>query len=134
MCPSLAAYKTPPFCLLQHSRSVSEATLKPQPVSLEAMPGFFRNPTFHSKTSAVNHAGFPRLLWEMLSQALGCVVNPDYRLLPTELVPHLCRYCAKVLIHLGTDKIGEPVVFEGRPMPTPALTIQTAAATEICRL
>src|SRR3954463_10497456 len=98
------------------------------------MSGFFRNPTFHSKTSAVNHAGFPRLLWEMLSQALGCVVNPDYRVFQSEPVPRLCRYCAKVLIHLGPDKIEEHVVFEGRPMPTPALAIQTAAATAISRL
>ena len=98
------------------------------------MASFFRNPTFHSKTSAVNHAGFPRLLWEMLSQALGCVVNPDYRVFQSEPVPHLCRYCAKVLIHLGPDKIDEPVVFEGRPMPTPALAIQTAAAAAISRL
>src|ERR1043165_4809472 len=98
------------------------------------MSGFFRNPTFHSKTSAVNHAGFPRLLWEMLSQAPGCVVNRDYRVFQSEPVPHLCRYCAKVLIHLGPDKIGEPVVFEGRPMPTPALAIQTAAAAAISRL
>src|SRR3954467_5926937 len=123
MCPSSAAYKTPRFCLLQHSFPVSHTTLKPQPVSLGAMSGFFRNPTFHSKTSAVNHAGFPRLLWEILSQALGCVVNPDYRVFESEHVPHLCRYCAKVIIHLGPDKIGEPVVFEGCPMPTPALEI-----------
>src|SRR4051812_8101688 len=76
----------------------------------------------------------PRLLWEMLSQALGCVVNPDYRVFQSEPVPHLCRYCAKVLIHLGPDKIDEPVVFGGRPMPTPALAIQTAAAAAISRL
>src|SRR4051812_17009981 len=98
------------------------------------MSGFFKAPTFNRKTSAVNHAGFPRLLWEMLSQALGCVVNPDYRVFQTEPVPHLCRYCAKVLIHLGPDKIGEPVVFEGRPMPTLALAIQTAAAEVVSHL
>src|SRR3954465_1366891 len=98
------------------------------------MSGFFRNPTFHSKTSAVNHAGFPCLLWEMLSQALSCVVNPDYRVFQSELVPRLCRYCAKVLIHLGPDKIEEPVDFEVRPMPTLALAIQTAAAAAISRL
>src|ERR1041385_1720545 len=72
------------------------------------MSGFFKAPTFHSKTSAVNHAGFPRLLWEMLYQALGCVVNPDYQVFQSEPVPRLCRYCEKVLIHLGPDKIGEP--------------------------
>src|ERR1043165_2158983 len=70
----------------------------------------------------------------MLSQALSCVVNPDYRVFQSEPVPHLCRYCAKVLIHLGPDKIEEPIVFEGRPMPTPALAIQTAAAAAISRL
>src|SRR4051812_36081008 len=98
------------------------------------MSGFFRNPTFHSKTSAVNHDGFPLLLCEMLSQTLGCVVNPDYRVFHSKPIPHLCRYCAKVLIHLGPDKIGEPVAFEGRPMPTPALAIQTAAAAAISHL
>src|SRR3954469_9001236 len=98
------------------------------------MSSFFRNPTFHSKTSAVNHAGFPRLLWEMLSQALGCVVDPDYRVFQSEPAPRLCRYCAKVVIHLGPDKIDEPVIFEGRPMPTPALAIQTTAAAAISRL
>src|SRR3954464_8555307 len=96
------------------------------------MSGFFRNPTFHNKTSTVNHAGFPLLLWEMLSQALGCVVNPDYRVFQSEPVPRLCQYCAKVVIHLGPDKIEELVVFEGRPMPTPK--IQTAAAAAINRL
>src|SRR3954466_11519160 len=95
------------------------------------MSSFFRNPTFHSKTSAVNHAGFPRLLWEMLSQALGCVVNPDYRLYQSEPVPRLCRYCAKVIIHLGPDKIEEPVVYAGRPMPTTALAIPPPAAAPV---
>src|SRR3954467_959620 len=98
------------------------------------MSGFFKAPNFRSKTLAVNHAGFPRLLLEMLSQALGCVVNPDYRVFQVDPVPHLCRYCAKVLIDLGPDKIEEPVIFEGRPMPTPALAIQTAAAAAISRL
>src|SRR4051812_35057458 len=98
------------------------------------MSGFFQAPTFHSKTSAVNHAGFPRLLWEMLSGALGCVPNPDYRVFQSEPVPHLCRYCAKVLIHLGPDRIGEPVVFEGKPMPTPTLSIHTASAEAVSRI
>src|SRR3954466_13133723 len=70
----------------------------------------------------------------MLSQALGCVVNPAYRVFQSEPVPHLYRYCAKVLIHLGPDNIGEPVVFEGRPMPTPTLAIQTVAAAAISPL
>src|ERR1043165_5360980 len=98
------------------------------------MSGFFRNPTFHSKTSAVHHVGFPRLLWELLSQALGCVVSPDYRVFQFEPVPRLSRYCARVSFSLGPDKIDEPVVFEGRPMPTSALAIQAAAASAISRL
>src|ERR1041385_6616826 len=134
VCPSLAAYKTP-SSLLQHS-PLSKPNHQRTPASfpLETMCSFFKAPTFHSKTSAVNHAGFPHLLWEMLSQALGCVVNPDYQVFQSEPVPCLCRYCAKVLIHLGPDRIGEPVVFEGKPMPTAALAIQTAAAEAASRL
>src|SRR4051812_48219375 len=98
------------------------------------MSGSFRNPTFHNKTSAVNHAGFRRLLWEMLSQALGCVVNPDYLVFQSEPVPRLCRYCAKVIIHLGAGNFEEPVVFEGSPIPPPALAIQAAAAAAISSL
>src|SRR4051812_8565916 len=98
------------------------------------MSGFFKAPIFHSKSSAVTHAGFPRLLWEMVSQALGCVVNPDYHVFQSEPVPRLCRYSVKVLIHLGPDKIAEPVVFVGKPMPTSALAIQMAAAEAVSRL
>src|SRR3954462_868950 len=98
------------------------------------MSGFFKAPTLHSKTSAVNHAGFPRLLWEMVSQALGCVVDPEYHVFQYEPVPRLCRYSAKVLIHLGPDKIAEPVVFVGKPTPTTALAIQTAATEAVSRL
>src|SRR3954471_10268922 len=128
LCPSLAAYKTPPFCLLQHPPlSKPDHQRTPTSFPLETMSGFFKAPNFHSKTSAVNHAGFPRLLLEMLFQALGCAVNPDYQVFQSELIPRLCRYWAKVLILLGPDKIGEPVVFEGKPMPTAALAIQTAA-------
>src|SRR3954462_3234888 len=134
VCPSLATYKTP-SSLPQHSL-LSKPSHQRIPASfpLETMSGFFKAPTFHSKTSAVNRAGFPRLLWEMLSQALGCVVNPDYQVFQSEPVPRLCRYSAKVLIHLGPDKIGEPVVFVGKPMPTAALAIQTAAAEAVSRL
>src|SRR3954469_25432886 len=100
VCPSLAAYKTP-SSLLQHS-SLSKTDHQRTPASfpLETMSRFFKAPTFHSKTSAVNHAGFPHLLWEMLSQSLGCVVNPDYHVFQSKHVTRLCRYSAKVLIHL----------------------------------
>src|SRR3954470_7308541 len=135
VCPSLVAYKTSPFCLLQHSPlSNPDHQRTPASFPLETMSGFIKAPTLHSKTSAVNHAGFPRLLWEMVSQALGCVVNPEYHVFQSEPVPRLCRYAAKVLIHFGPDKIAEPVVFVGKPMPTAALAIQTAAAEAVSRL
>src|ERR1043165_2289413 len=67
----------------------------------------------------------------MLSQALSCVVDPDYRVFQSEPVPQICRYCAKVLIHLGPDKIGEHVVFEGKPRSPPALAIQPDAAKAV---
>src|SRR3954469_18228569 len=76
VCPSLPAYKTPPFCLLQHSPlSKPDHQRAPASFPLETMSGFLQAPTFHSKTSAVNHAGFPRLLWEMLSEPLAVLLT-----------------------------------------------------------
>lgn len=70
----------------------------------------------------------------MLSQALGCVVSPEYLVLQSDPVPHLCRYFAKVFICPGPVKDGKPLDFQGKPMPTPVLAIQTATAEAIARL
>ena len=45
-------------------------------LNLEAMASSPREPTFHNQTFTVGHAGFPPILWDMLTQALGCSVSP----------------------------------------------------------
>lgn len=98
------------------------------------MASFPREGTFHSRTSAAGHVGFPPLLSDMLAQALDCNTSPEYMVFQSEPVPHLHRYQAKVQICPGPAEDGKPLIFLGRPMPTPVLAIQTAAAEAIARL
>jgi hypothetical protein len=91
-------------------------------------------PTFHSKTMAEDDDGFPPILSYMLTQALGCSTTPVYLVFQSEPVPHLCRFYAKTHINPGPAADGRPMIFLGKPMPTPALAVQIAAAEAITRL
>ena len=89
---------------------------------------------FHSQTLAKGYNGFPPILSNMLTQALGCNTTPVYLVFQSEPVPHLCRYEAKVLLRPGPARDRKPLVFKGKPMPTTALAVQTAATEAITRL
>ena len=93
-----------------------------------------KEPTFHIRIFAIGHAGFPPILSDMLTQALGSSVSPEYLVFQSEPVPHLCRYQAKVHICPSPTEDGKPLTCQGKPMPTPALAVQTAAAEAIGRL
>ena len=96
------------------------------------MTGTFKAPKFHSRTGAVNHPGFPPLLAEMLTKAFGCNASPDYLVFQSAPIPHLHRFDARVGISLAAD--GQPLVFQGRAMPTSDLAIQAAAVEAILHL
>jgi hypothetical protein len=70
----------------------------------------------------------------MLTQGLGHSTPPVYLVFQSEPVPHLCRFYAKVYIDPGPAADGKPMKFRGKPMPIPALAVQTAAAEAITRL
>jgi hypothetical protein len=93
-----------------------------------------KTPTFHSRTLADGYPGFPPILSSMLTQALGRSTPPVYLVFQMEPVPHLCRFYAKVHINPGPAADGKPMNFRGKPMPTPALAVQIAAAEAITRL
>ena len=96
------------------------------------MTGTFKAPKFYTRTSAVNHTGFPPLLTEMLTKAFGCKASPDYLVFQSSPVPHLHRFDARVCISLAAD--GQPLVFQGRAMPTSDLAIQAAAVEAMLHL
>ena len=96
-----------------------------------AMTGTFKAPKFYTRTGAVNHTGFPPLLTEMLTKAFGCNASPDYLVFQSTPVPHLHRYDARVQICPGPAADGQPLVFQGRAMPTTDLAIQAAAVEAI---
>ena len=98
------------------------------------MTGTFKAPKFHTRTGAVNHPGFPPLLAEMLTKAFGCKASPDYLVFQSTLVPHLHCFVARVHISLGPAVDGQPLVFQGRAMPTTDLAIQAAAVEAILYL
>ena len=98
------------------------------------MTGTFKAPKFHSRTGAVNHPGFPPLLAEMLTKAFGCKASPDYLVFQSSPIPHLHRFDARVHISLGPAVDGQPLVFQGRAMPTTDLAIQAAAVEAILYL
>ena len=98
------------------------------------MASTLKTTKFHSRTSAVNHVGFPPLLAEMLTQAFGYDASPDYLLFQSTPVPHLHRYDARVHISPGPAADVQPLVFQGRAMPTTDLAIQTAAMEAILYL
>ena len=100
--------------------------------STPAMTGTFKAPKFHSRTGAVNHPGFPPLLAEMLTKAFGCKASPDYLVFQSSPIPHLHRFDARVCISLAAD--GQPLVFQGRAMPTSDLAIQAAAVEAMLHL
>ena len=102
--------------------------------STPAMTGTFKAPKFHSRTGAVNHPGFPPLLAEMLTKAFGCKASPDYLVFQSAPVPHLHRFDARVHISLGPAVDGQPLVFQGRAMPTTDLAIQAAAVEAMLHL
>ena len=89
---------------------------------------------YHSQTRAHGYDGFPPILINMLTQALGCNTIPVYLVFQSDPVPHLCRFEAKVLINPGPAKDGKPLVFRGKPMPTSVLAVHTAAVEAITRL
>jgi hypothetical protein len=89
---------------------------------------------FHSQTRANGYDGFPPILINMLTQALGCNTIPVYLVFQSDPVPHLCRFEAKVVINPGPSKDGRPLVFIGKPMPTSVLDVHTAAVEAITRL
>jgi hypothetical protein len=91
-------------------------------------------PTFHSQTLANGYPGFLPILSSMLTQALACSATPVYLVFQSEPVPHLCRFYAKTHINPGPAADGKPMIFQGKPMPTPALAIQIAIAEAIARL
>ena len=96
------------------------------------MASTFKAPRFYTRTCVVNHTGFPPLLTEMLTKAFGCKASPDYLVFQSAPVPHLHRFDARVHISPAAD--GQPLVFQGRAMPTSDLAIQTAAVEAILHL
>ena len=99
-----------------------------------AMASASKASNFHSQTRANGYDGFPPILINMLTQALGCNTLPVYLVFQSDLAPHLCRFKAKVLINTGPTKDGKPLVFRGKPMPTSVLAVHTAAVEAITRL
>ena len=99
-----------------------------------AMASTFKAPKFHSRTFAVNHPGFPPLLIEMLTKAFGYNASLDYLMFQLTPIPHLHRYDARVHIGPGPAVDGQPLVFQGRAMPTADLAIQAAAVEAILYL
>ena len=89
---------------------------------------------FHSRTSTINHAGFPPLLAEMLTKAFGGKTSPDYLVFQSTPVPHLHRFVARVHISLGPAADVQPLVLQGGAMPTSDLAIQAAAVEAILHL
>ena len=98
------------------------------------MTGTFKAPKFHTRTGDVNQPDFPPLLAEMLTKAFGCKANPDYLVFQSAPIPHLHRYDARVQISPGPAVDGQPLVFQGRAMPTTDLAIQVAAVEAILYL
>jgi hypothetical protein len=91
-------------------------------------------PILHSQTMAEDCDGFPPILSSMLTQALGCNTTPLYLVFQSEPVPHLCRFFARTHVNPGPAPDGRPMIFLGKPMPTPALAVQMAAAEAIALL
>ena len=79
------------------------------------MASTLKTTKFHSRTSAVNHAGFPPLLAEMLTQAFGYDASPDYLVFQSTLVPHLHRYDARVHISPGAQEMASHWFFRVEP-------------------
>ena len=102
--------------------------------SSPAMASTFRAPKFYTCTCAVNHTGFPPLLAEMLTKAFGYNASPDYLVFQSTPVPHLHRYDARVHISPGPTVDGQPLVFQGRAMPTTDLAIQATTVEAILYL
>ena len=98
------------------------------------MTSRFKAPKFYTRTYAVDHTSFPPLLTEMLTKAFGCKASPDYLVFQSAPVPHLHRFDARVHISLGPAVDGQPLVFQGRAMPTTDLAIQAAAVEAILYL
>ena len=93
-----------------------------------------KTPTYYTRTYAVNHPGFPPLLAEMLTKAFGGKTSPDYLVFQSTPVPHLHRFVARVHISLGPAADVQPLVLQGRAMPTSGLAIQAAAVEAILHL
>src|SRR4051812_20392036 len=91
-----------------------------------AMASALKAPKFYTHTFVVNHTGFPSLLTEILTKAFGCNASPDYLVFQSTPVLHLHRYDARVHIGQGPAVDGQPLVFQGRVMPTTDLVIQAA--------
>ena len=70
----------------------------------------------------------------MLAQALDCSALPVYLVFQSDPVPHLCRYFAKAYVSPGPAPDRKPLNLQGKPMPTPELAVQMAAAGAISRL
>jgi len=100
--------------------------------STPVMASSSKTPTYYTRTYAVNHPGFPPLLAEMLTKAFGCKASPDYLVFQSSPVPHLHRFDARVCISLAAD--GQPLVFQGRAMPTSDLAIQAAVVEAMLHL
>ena len=98
------------------------------------MTGTFKAPKFYTRTCAVNHTGFPTLFTEMLTIAFGCKASPDYLVFQSAPVPHLHRFVARVHISLGPAADVQPLVLQGRAMPTSGLAIQAAVVEAILHL
>ena len=98
------------------------------------MTHVLKAPSFYTGTFAVNHAGFPPLLTEMLTKAFGYNASPDYLVFQSTPIPHLHRYDARVHIGPGPVVDGQPLVFQGRAMPTADLAIQAVAMEAILYL
>ena len=98
------------------------------------MASTFKAPKFRSRAFAVNHPAFPPILTEMLTKAFGCKASPDYLVFQSAPVPHLHRFAAIVHISLGPAADVQPLVLQGRAMPTFGLAIQAAAVEAILHL
>ena len=98
------------------------------------MTSSFKTSQYYTRTYAVNHPGFPPLLAEMLTKAFGGKTSPDYLVFQSSPVPHLHRFAARVHISLGLAVDGQPLVLQGRAMPTSDLAIQATAVEAILHL
>ncbi|KAM3254921.1 hypothetical protein ACQJBY_048388 [Aegilops geniculata] len=130
----IAAYKSPYLLAVSLTPQSAMSLQRSLASNAPAMTNTFKAPKFYTRTCAVNHTGFPPLHTEMLTKVFGCNASPEYLVFQSTAVPHLHRYDARVHIGPGPAVDGQPLVFQGRAMPTTDLAIQAAAMEAILYL